>query len=103
MNILFRKMGGIVDKQTQLFQSNVEQAFQIIASLPFVRGNIHEITTTSTAPFDIQTGLDGSPQGWICVDKDVNTTFYRTKGPLDPLGTLTLVPSAFGTYKFWVF
>jgi len=99
-------MGGIVDKQTQLFQSNVEQAFQIIASLPFVRGSIHEVITTTTQPFDINTGLNESPAGWILIDTTVAVNFYRTKGPLDAGGTLTLVPSATGTpatFKFWVF
>lgn len=96
-------MGGIEDKRTQAFQLNVEQAFQIIASLPFVRGDIHEVTRTNTNAFTINTGLDESPQGWIVLDTTVSVNFYRTKGPTDGGGGLTLTPSASGTFKFWVF
>lgn len=102
MNILFRKV-GLVEPLVKLFQSNVEQAFQIIASLPFVSGHIFEVTTTGTSAFDINTGLEKSPQGWVVVDTTVASTFFRTKGPMDATGTLTLTPSASGTYKFWVF
>lgn len=100
MNILFRKI-GLKDAGTSHLQSNVEQAFQIIASLPFVSGEIYEVE--ATGEFNILTGLGKSPQGWLLVDADTASTFYRTKGPLDDLGTLTLTPSASGTYKFWVF
>ena len=104
MNILFRKT-GLTDIQASDFQSNVEQAFQIIASLPFVRGDIYEVTTTGISPqgFNINTGLRQSPQGWIVIDTDVVVNFYRIKGPLDNEGTLTLVADQFGTFKFWVF
>lgn len=102
MNILFRKV-GIVEPLLKLFQSNVEQAFQIIASLPFVSGHVYSVETTTSDPFDINTGLQNSPQGWVVIDTDVSVTFYRTKGPKDAAGTLTLTPSTDGNYKFWVF
>ncbi len=104
MNILFRKV-GVESTDVKIFQSNVEQAFQIIASLPFVDGDIFEVTVTDGAPFNINTGLGRSPQGWFPLDTNVFVTFFRTKGPLDEAGTLTLTPSEAngGTYKFWVF
>ena len=104
MNILFRKV-GVESPDVQIFQLNVQQAFQLIASLPFVDGDIYEVTVPDDQPFSINTGLGRSPQGWFPIDTNVFVNFYRTKGPLDIEGTLTLTPSEAngGTYKFWVF
>lgn len=102
MSILFKRIGQQGDDVSR-FQSNVEQSFKDVNELPFVGGRFYEVTTTNTSPFDIITTLKASAKGWVVVDTTVAVNFFRTKGTTDKSGTLTLTPSASGTYKFWVF
>ena len=102
--MVFRKIGSMPDKITGLFQSNVEQAFKSLEDGPFVKGAFHTVTRTNSSLFTINTGLDKTVQGWILVDTTVAVAFYRTLGPSDSQGGLSLTPSvSAGTYKFWVF
>lgn len=106
--INFKRMGMLGSDVITRFQSNVEQTFRQVNDCfevsPFVGGGrFYEVTTTNTSPFDISTTLGSSANGWVVVDTTVAVNFYRTKGSADNSGTLTLTPSASGTYKFWVF
>lgn len=100
----FKRMGDLGGEALTRFQSNVEQSFKQISGFPFIGGGgFYEVTITSTDPFDIVTTLKTGARGWIVVDTTVVVNFYRTKGTRDSSGVLTLTPSDYGTFKFWVF
>lgn len=98
--INFRRIGITLIEHVVSFQNNVEQAIKQLNDEPFVRGKFFTVTTTTTADFNINTGLS-SVSGWICTDTNVSVTFLRVANTNASI--LTLTPSAAGTYTFWVF